>query len=86
MAISKCSGVPVANTSIGLATEAPGSSFSFNSSNFGPSSFGTFNPPLQRASVNITPGPPAWVTMAKLRPFSSGSVKTQPTVVSSSRE
>lgn len=47
-------------------------------------------PPLESASVSMTPGPPAWVTMAKR--FSSGvdsdgrQEKMQPTVVSSSRE
>ena len=34
----------------------------------------------------MTPGPPAWVMMAKFLPRSSGRVKMQPTVVSSSRE
>ena len=81
-----CSGVPVARMSIGLATAEPGKSFDFSSSASGPSILGTLSPPFDKASVNITPGPPACVTMAKLRPLSSGSVKIQPTVVSSSRE
>ena len=82
----KCSGVPVARMSIGFPTAAPGKSLLFNSSASSPSNFGTFNPPLLKASVNITPGPPAWVIMAKFFPFSSGKVKIHPTVVSSSRE
>ena len=59
MAIPKCSGVPVAKISIGLPTEAPGNNLLFNSSARGPSNFGTFRPPFDKASVNITPGPPA---------------------------
>ena len=43
-------------------------------------------PPFDSASVSITPGPPAWVMMAKFLPVKRGSVKMQPTVVSSSRE
>ena len=82
----RCSGVPVARISIGFPTAAPGKSCAFNSSANSPSSFGTFNPPLLSASVNITPGPPACVIMAKFFPFSSGKVNTQPTVVNSSRE
>ena len=86
MAMPRCSGVPVARMSLGLATDAPGKSRLFSSSASGPSIFGTLSPPLDSASVSITPGPPAWVTMAKLRPVSGGSVKIQPTVVSSSLE
>ena len=82
----RCSGVPVARISMGFPTAAPGKSLPLSSSATGPSSFGTFSPPLLNASVSITPGPPAWVMMAKFFPFSSGSVKIQPTVVSSSRE
>ena len=82
----RCSGVPVAKISIGLPTAAPGKSLLFSSSASSPSSFGTFSPPLLKASVSITPGPPAWVIMAKFFPFSSGKVKIHPTVVSSSRE
>ena len=43
-------------------------------------------PPLLRASVSITPGPPAWVTMATFLPVISGRVSTQPMVVNWSRE
>ena len=68
----KWSGVPVARISIGFPTAAPGKSLLFNSSTTGPSSLGTFSPPLLSASVSITPGPPAWVMMAKFFPFSSG--------------
>ena len=71
---------------MGLATDEPGKSFPLSSSANGPSIFGTLRPPFDKASVSITPGPPAWVTMAKLRPFKGGRVKIQPTVVSSSRE
>ena len=71
---------------MGFATAEPGKSFSLSSSARGPSSFGTFRPPFDRASVSITPGPPACVTMAKFFPFRGGRVKIQPTVVSSSRE
>ena len=53
----RCSGVPVARISIGFPTAAPGKSKLFNSSASGPSNFGTFNPPLLKASVSITPGP-----------------------------
>ena len=86
MQIRKWSGVPVARMSIGFPTEAPGKSWAFSSSASSPSSLGTFSPPLLKASVSITPGPPAWVMIAKFFPFSSGRVKIQPTVVSSSRE
>ena len=82
----KCSGVPVARISIGFPTAAPGKSLPFNSSASSPSNFGTFSPPLLSASVSITPGPPAWVIMAKFFPCNSGKVKIHPTVVSSSRE
>ena len=71
---------------MGLATDEPGKSFAFSSSAKGPSIRGTLSPPFERASVSMTPGPPAWVTMAKFLPFSGGRVKMQPTVVSSSRE
>ena len=86
MARARCSGVPVARMSMGFDTDEPGKSFDFSSSASGPSSLGTLSPPFDKASVSMTPGPPAWVTMAKLRPVSGGSVKMQPTVVSSSRE
>ena len=82
----RCSGVPVARISIGFPTAAPGNSWVFSSSATSPSSLGTFSPPLLKASVSITPGPPAWVIMAKFFPFNSGKVNTQPTVVNSSRE
>ena len=71
---------------MGLATEEPAKSLVFSSSANGPSILGTFSPPFDRASVSITPGPPACVTMAKFLPCSGGSVKIHPTVVSSSRE
>ena len=86
MASARCSGVPVARMSMGLDTDEPGKSFDFSSSASGPSILGTFSPPFDRASVSITPGPPACVTIARLRPVKRGSVKMHPTVVSSSRE
>ncbi len=86
MAMPRCSGVPVARISMGLATLEPGRSIDFSSSAAFPDSAGTFIPPFDSASVSITPGPPAWVTMAKFLPEKRGSVKMQPTVVSSSRE
>ena len=52
-------GVPVAKMSMGLATDEPGSSLDFNSSAAVPLRAGTFMPPLERASVSMTPGPPA---------------------------
>ena len=86
--------------SMGLATDAPGNNCDFNSSAFSPSILGTCKSPLDNASVNITPGPPACVTMANLLMFNRGSdgdgfilsvvfsnvENMQPTVVSSSRE
>ena len=85
---------------MGLLTDEPGNSLDFSSSASGPSSLGMFMPPFDKASVSITPGPPACVTMAKF--FSCGfaplpvllpsasqvsiTLKMQPTVVSSSRE
>ena len=86
MTVPSCSAVPVARKSMGLATEEPGKSLLFSSSASGPSILGTLRPPFESASVSMTPGPPAWVTMAKFLPFNSGRVKIQPTVVSSSRE
>src|SRR5574344_539300 len=90
MAVASCSGVPVARISIGLATDAPGKSFDLSSSAASPVNCGTCSPPLDKASVSITPGPPAWVTMAKRQSsvFDKGGrqEKMHPTVVSSSRE
>src|SRR5574344_242819 len=93
MAVASCSGVPVARISIGLATDAPGKSFDLSSSAASPVNCGTCSPPFDKASVSMTPGPPAWVTMAKLpKPFppcpptGGGHENMQPTVVSSSRE
>ena len=86
MASARCSGVPVARMSMGFETEAPGKSFAFSSSAAAPSSFGTLRPPFDRASVSITPGPPACVTMAKLDDWGAPIENTHPTVASSSRE
>ena len=86
MATPRCSGIPVAKMSMGLATLEPGNSFSLSSSAAFPDNAGTFIPPFDSASVSITPGPPAWVTMAKFLPVKRGRVKIQPTVVNSSRE
>ena len=69
---------------MGLATLLPGRSFVFSSLATSAGIGGTCMPPFDKASVNITPGPPAWVTMAKFLPMKRGSVKIQPTVVSSS--
>ena len=77
---------PVARMSMGLETDEPGRSCAFSSSAAGPSSLGMFMPPFDKASVSITPGPPAWVTIAKFLPVRGGKVKIHPTVVSSSRE
>ena len=85
IASPKCSAMPVAKMSIGLATLLPGNNLVFNSSATGPVNGGTCIPPFDRASVSMTPGPPAWVTIAKFLPVKRGSVKIQPTVVSSSR-
>ena len=86
MAIPKCSAFPVARMSMGFETEEPGRSMAFSSSAKAPVMGGTFMFPFDKASVNITPGPPAWVTMAKFLPVKRGRVKIQPTVVNSSRE
>ena len=85
MAIPRCWAVPVARMSMGLATLLPGNSCAFSCSAASPVRAGTFMPPFDRASVSITPGPPAWVMMAKFLPLKRGRVKMQPTVVSSSR-
>ena len=86
MAMPNWVGVPVARMSIGFDTVEPGSNWLFSSSASGPVKRGTSMPPLVNASVSITPGPPAWVTMAKFLPLKWGRVKMHPAVVSSSRE
>ena len=57
---------------MGLPTEDPLNNCPSNASAFGPSKWGISIPPSDKASVSITAGPPAWVTIAIFLPFNSG--------------
>ena len=70
---------------MGFSTEEPGNNFSFSSSADFPEMCGTFKPPFDSASVSITAGPPACVIMAMFFPLSSGFIKTDATLIRSSR-
>ncbi len=80
-----CSAVPVARKSTGFDTDDPAKSFWSSLSAAGPDRRGISIPPSLRASVSITAGPPAWVTIAILLPLSGLYVKSAATVARSVR-
>ena len=82
MMYPNCSAVPVARKSTGFAAEEPENSFVSNCFCLVSGSAGMPIPPLERMSVSITAGPPAWVTMHMLRPRGTPLSRIQATVSS----